>query len=341
MMVEILNVNSKKWYEYLELMPEEYQDIYFLNDYYRIHQDEGTAKCFFYKSKNKFAMYPFLLNEITCFDIGKGYFDIQSAYGYGGPIANTDDSVFLKDFEAEFINYSKEKNIIAEFIRFHPLLCNHNMFTTNITVVHNRFTVALDLKKKIEDIWIHDIKSKNRNIIRKAIKSNLTVEQTKSLKEFRNLYFKTMKKVRADKYYYFNDRYFREIKKNKHFININVLFNNRVIASAIFIMFKKYFHYHLAGSNKDYLNLAPNNFLLWEAIKYANEKGYRWFHFGGGITNSKNDSLYKFKSKFSDRICNFYIGKRVHNENVYKYLIKKWEKEKRKKAEILLQYRYK
>lgn len=101
-----------------------------------------------------------------------------------------------------------------------------------------------------------------------------------------------------------------------------------------------YFHYHLAGSLKETLKFAPNNLLLWEAIKYAHEKGYKRMHFGGGLTNSMDDNLFRFKSSFSKERADFYIGKRVHNEEVYDYLIGKWEEKNNKKKKLFLQYKY-
>ena len=104
------------------------------------------------------------------------------------------------------------------------------------------------------------------------------------------------------------------MEQNHNYVMLNVKFQDETVASAIFMAYNNYFHYHLAGSKKEYLKFAPNNLLLWEAIKYANEKGHKIFHFGGGLTNNTEDNLFKFKSSFSKKYLNFYIGKRVHNE---------------------------
>lgn len=114
---------------------------------------------------------------------------------------------------------------------------------------------------------------------------------------------------------------------------------DKTIAAAIFMMYGEYFHYHLAGSRKETLNLAPNNILLWEAINYAKDKGYKRMHLGGGLTDSTEDNLFRFKARFSTRYADFYIGKRIHNTKIYHYLIDAWEKRNGKKAVLLLQYR--
>jgi hypothetical protein len=44
---------------------------------------------------------------------------------------------------------------------------------------------------------------------------------------------------------------------------------------------------------------------------------------------------------FSKDVKDFYIGKRIHNKNVYEKLLREWEIEHNRKSEILLEYRTK
>ena len=39
--------------------------------------------------------------------------DIESAYGYGGPLSNTDDDEFLKQCFESFSNWCLEQNVVA------------------------------------------------------------------------------------------------------------------------------------------------------------------------------------------------------------------------------------
>lgn len=339
-MYKILDSNSVKWNEYLLNMNIDVQDIYFTSDYYKLYEQngDGKAKLFVYKEENNIALYPFMLNEIKGFSLDTKFYDIESAYGYGGPIANNHSKEFLNNFEKEFLKYCIENNIVAEFIRFHPLIKNQNIFNQNINISHNRTTVYLDLTKGIDSIWQEEIKSKNRNMIRKAKKNELTVEISYDYKEFKNIYHKTMNKVKASEYYYFNEKYYSQMKSN-NYILLNVKKDNMVIASSIFMCFNDYFHYHLSGSLKEYLHYSPNNLMLWEAIVLACKKNAKLFHFGGGLSNTLDDNLFKFKSGFSNYTAGFYIGKRIHNNEVYEYLISEWQKKNNKKAELFLQYR--
>lgn len=341
-MCDVLNTSSNKWNQYLDKFKLKEKDIYFTSDYYKLYESngDGIGKCFVYKDNSgSLGMYPFMINEINGYDLNDKYYDIETAYGYGGPITNCFDKKFISDFEENFRHYCKENNIVAEFIRFHPLIRNENIFKNNIEVLHNRVTVTLDLTKNIDAIWNEDIKSKNRNMIRKAERSGLSVEKSLDFETFKKIYSVTMDKVDADGYYYFKDEYYNKIKENNNYILLDVKKENKIIAVAIFMGYGDYFHYHLAGSLKEYLKFAPNNLLLWETIKYAKAKGYKTMHFGGGLTDSLEDNLFKFKSGFSKNYCDYYVGKRIHNSKVYNYLIEKWEKKNNRKAKILLQYK--
>ncbi|MDD4781268.1 MAG: GNAT family N-acetyltransferase [Tissierellia bacterium] len=343
-MYKLFDCSDRNWNLILREMPINVQDIYYTSEYYKMHENngDGIGRLFFYSDREgNMVFYPFMLNKIDGYNLERDYFDIETAYGYGGPITNCSAEKFLVEFEKAFLDYCKSSNIVAEFVRFHPLINNEKIFNTKIQVTHNRCTVYLDLTKGIDKIWDEDISTKNRNVIRKTKKRGLYVEITNDYYTFKDIYNSTMKKVDADDYYYFNDRYYGNIKENSNYVLMNVKREDKVIATAIFMGYGDYFHYHLAGSLKEELSLSPNNLLLWEAISYAVSKGYKKMHFGGGLTDSLEDNLFKFKSRFSKNYTDFYIGKRIHNQEVYEYLIAEWERRNNKKANLLLQYRIK
>ncbi|MDF2877904.1 MAG: hypothetical protein K0S30_1000 [Clostridia bacterium] len=343
-MYKIIDCHNEEWDIALKEMPGIMQDIYYTSEYYKMHQSngDGTSKLFYFIDNNgNKGFYPFMLNKIAGYDLHADYYDIETSYGYGGPITSSQDEDFLKEFEETFMEFCRDNNIVAEFIRFHPLIQNEKIFKKNIQVIHNRSTVYIELAKGIDKIWNEDIKSKNRNVIRKAQYNGLHVEISQDYETFKSIYNKTMDKVDASDFYYFDDRYYEDIKENNYCVLLNVIREDKAIAAAIFMGYGEYFHYHLAGSLKEELKYSPNNLLLWEAIKYALNKGYKKMHFGGGLTDSLEDNLFKFKSSFSKEHADFYIGKRIHQKEVYQYLINEWERKNNRKVNLLLQYRIK
>lgn len=338
----IISGEDARWDQYIEKFPAEKRDIYFTRQYCKMEQEkeQGMAQLFVYEEGNEnIGVYPFIKHQINHPRLQEQYYDIETPYGYGGPVTMCADSSFTSRFENSFLEYCKNENIIAEFVRFHPLIENEHVFQKNIEVLHNRSTVWLDLTESIDHIWMNEVTAQNRNTIRKCEKNQLYVEVSNRYDTFIEIYNETMQKVGAEAFYFFGQQYYEQIKENASYVLFEVKQGEATLAAAIFMGYGQYFHYHLSGSRKEFLKLAPNNILLWEAIKYAKEQGYKKMHFGGGLTDSKEDNLFRFKSKFSKTSAEFYIGKRIHNKEVYEMLIHDWEEKHEEKAKILLQYR--
>lgn len=340
-----------------EILTHDYpmQDIYFDANYISIYEKlgEGRSRSFVYTNKDKKATYSFLINSVNDlnFDLDKEYFDIQSAYGYNGVLTNSYDSQFIEAFYKVFSNYCNNNNIIAEFTRLHPLLGNQEFSKNHMQIVFDRETVALNLQQSYTTIWTNEYSSRNRNMIRKAQKigysSKIIVQPSRQeIDQFISIYNSNMKMVGAEEYYYFNKDFFYSTfaQLKEHVLLINIEDNmGQVVCSTIFFHYGGFFHYHLSGRTVDADN-SVNNFLLDEAIKYSRDTGAKTFHLGGGRSSATNDSLLKFKSNFSKTRLPFYIGKKIHNQEIYDEVVRQWEvkfpEKKEKYKNHLLKYRY-
>lgn len=322
---------NKSWNDLLNRLPVAQNDIYYTPNYYSLYQNygDGEAKCFVYNEGDNWILYPFLINSVNelGYNLSDNYFDIQGAYGYNGIISSSTDQNFIQRFHNCFDAYCKENNIIAEFTRFNPLLKNRDFASPNMQVILSRKTVILNLQDDLDFIWMNQISTKNRNIIRKAEKEGVIIVESSDYDIFRSMYNETMKNVSAEDYYFFPQSYFDEYKKS--FIDDGILYlaiyDNTPIAGSMFMFSKDYAHYHLSARDKKYNKLAANNLILWHAIQKAKDRGCKWFHFGGGTTSSDEDRLLHFKQTFSHDTGDFWIGKRIHNQEVYDFVVSQWK----------------
>lgn len=332
-----------KWQKYLAGFSDSRKDIYFDYRYAAAYEKngDGRAACAIFKGENGMrVLYPFLVTRIPDYNFGTDYYDLTGCYGYGGPVTEDYNGEDMDAFEKELHKWCIENNIIAEFIRFHPLLDNHNKFRRSLVVEKNRRTVCIDLTSSFEEIWTNSLTGKNRNHIRKAEKSGVIVKESTDISTFIDIYKQTMEGLGADGYYYFSDGYFNELVRliPENMVILEAVYGDKVIAASMFMFMGDKMHYHLSGSIKEYNKLCPVNLILSSAIKYGMSIGMRQLHLGGGLSDSEEDSLFKFKNSFSPDIKEFYIGKRVHNEEIYHTLIKKWEEKHNKQAGLFLQY---
>lgn len=321
--------DKEEWNTYIERIPSDKRDIYFTPEYYSLYQNygDGEACCFVFEKDGDIVLYPFLRNPIATlgYQLDKEYFDIQGAYGYNGIVASSYENNFISSFWESFDVWCQKNSIVAEFSRFHPLLNNQNLASPKMKTFYSRHTVALDLTD--DDIWMNQISSKNRNMIRKAEKEGVAIIESDDYETFRKLYNGTMTDLHAEGFYFFPPEYYNEYKqtfKNKSLLCL-ALYEGKVIAGSMFMYSNDYAHYHLSARNREYSRLAANNLILWYGIQKAKERGCKWLHFGGGTTGNDDDSLLKFKRDFSKTLGEFWIGKRVHNEIVYNEIIQQWQ----------------
>lgn len=319
------------WESYLLRLPFAQQDVYYSPSYYSLYQSngDGEARCFIYEEGDKIALYPFLINPITPlgYTLDKEYYDIQGAYGYNGIVTSCKDNGFIKRYHECFDRYCQDNDIIAEFSRFHPLLNNQELASPQMKTIYSRHTVKLDLSPSLDDIWMNSFSYKNRNVIRKAEKDGVTIVESDDYEMFRELYNQTMRNVNAEDFYFFPQRYYDEFKDffGKNVMLCFAMYDGKPIAGSMFMFSNDYAHYHLSGRDKDYYKIAANNLVLWYGIQRAKERGCKWFHFGGGTTGEDDDHLLHFKHNFSKEDGDFWIGKRVHNQEIYNEVVDQWK----------------
>ncbi|MFJ7638140.1 peptidoglycan bridge formation glycyltransferase FemA/FemB family protein [Peribacillus sp. NPDC097225] len=299
-------------------------DIYYSKEYLNLFAafEDGLTEAVFYENEDGKVFYPFIKRKI---DIKEGYFDIITPYGYGGPVLEGKPSV-IKKFYEHFNNYCLNNNIITETISLHPLINNYDYIKNTMRVDYIRRTEAIDLTLSLEEIR-NNYSSTNKRNIRKAIREGVQVNVSNTREDieiFMNLYYETMDRNNASKFYYFNKSYFygqmEETKLSKSYLLL-ARFNEQIIGGILLIIGKEFAHYHLGASKTEYLFLRPNNLLFDTMIEFTKSFDLKALHLGGGY--KENDSLYKFKKSFSNNDSLYYfLGKNIINEKIYNELSK-------------------
>lgn len=328
------SANIEDWHHTLRRIGV--SDVYLLPEYHHAYElnGDGIAHLYVFESGESRLAYPFMLRpikEVGGVAIDKNLYDIETVYGYSGPIATTCDRQFLAAAWATFADWCVQKRVVAEFIRFHPLLENKVFLEGFAEISCDRETVVIDLNGSPEDLWSR-YSSSQRSKIRRAEKDNLVCRMHdlgEGLPHFRKLYERTMQNLEATRYYFFGDAYFKELASLNDYGRIfSVYQSDMLIASALFLFQAPYLHYHLGGSDPAYRTSRPNNLLFHTAGLWGQEHDCRWLHLGGGRTSSSEDELLRFKSTFSRERRFFYIGRRVHCQKTFDWLCAEWIKRK-------------
>ncbi len=304
-------------------------DIYYLNEYavsFQIHGD-GIPYLIYYEDQDARFCYVVMKSDLA--DDSKfsariehgEYFDYSTPYGYGGPL--TDRRIpeeSQRRFMTEMADYARNEKIVSQFVRFHPLLGNHEGLSGIFETRYMHDTIYIDTTDA--NLIMQNMDSKNRNMVRKAIKCGVSIER-KPITEYEafvSMYNETMLKDEASEYYTFGNEYFRSLKLlEDHACIFYAMREGKPVAGSIMYYNNRNIHYHLSGSRTEARMYAPSNLLLYETACWANEQGIKRFHLGGGIV--QDDNLFGFKKQFNKNgRLPFVIGRTVFDKDAYNTL---------------------
>jgi hypothetical protein len=305
-------------------------DVYYLSGYVKafwLHGD-GEPMLFYYEGEGLRGIHVVMKRDIADDAIpvgtaeGDTLFDFITPYGYGGWLLEGEGD--RAPLFAAYEDWCRRHRIVSEFVRYHPLLNNAEATASFYDVVPLGHTVAMELDSP-EVIW-ENLTSKNRNMIRKGIKSGVKVYHGRFpaiYRTFREIYNQTMDADHARAYYYFSESFYESLLydlKNEAQV-FWAEWEGRIIAASLMIEANGFMNYHLSGSLGEYRSFAPTNLLLYEAALWGCRNGYKTLHLGGGV-GSREDSLYKFKSAFNrQEPRRFFIGKKIHLSDAYERLV--------------------
>lgn len=321
-------------------------DIYYSKEYVSLNLKENEEVFEFKYEENEKIFYNIAIKRpilrIGTQVIKDNYFDLETAYGYGGYYTNSDDIDFLKEAFKAYEEKCKKDRIIAEFIRFYPFnnfpLLYDEFLDFNY---YDRDTVFVNCEQTYEEIRKNYSSSLRRNI-NKAKKLGLKYKLEEineiTIKKFYTLYNMTMKKNNASKFYFFDLKYFEDLLKIKNVQLHSIYLNEKIISMIITLNSKNIISYHLGATDCNYYSYNPNPFMF-DSILKQYEKTNCLFYLGGGTTSNKDDSLFKFKKKFSSLTKPFYIGGKIFNKEIYSKYVNLWEKEVKKDVKYFLKYR--
>ena len=307
-------------------------EVYYLSGYVKAFEinGDGTPELFYFHDSCSRAICVMMRRDVSDdphfagLESGK-YLDIITPYGYGGFIFESiPDQTSINNLHSELIEKLTAEGYVSAFFRFNPLSDNASIHHSPIEVTPLGKTIAIDLSS-LEIIWQNIIRQ-NRNKIRKAEKSGVTIRHGKGMElldTFKEIYDETMRRDNADEYYFFGREFYESIDRDLY-DNYEIFYaeyEGKIIAMSIIIFAGHNIHYHLSGSRYEYRNLAPTNLLLYKVALWGHEHGYKSFHLGGGV-GSGEDNLYKFKAAFNrNSDCRFAIGKLIIDDDKYQKLL--------------------
>jgi Acetyltransferase (GNAT) domain len=247
------------------------------------------------------VLYPFLVRPLA-----GGRCDITSAYGYGGPYGRG-------DWRDAFAAACRERGVVSEFVRFHPLLANQQQAGGDLRswLLHDVITVDTTLD---DDGLVAQMAPAARNKLRKAMRAGVQVRRSGDLDAFHELYTESMQRLGAREFYFFSREFFHALSA----LDDDLVLLDAGVAAGLFLCGGGAMHYYLSAAAPAARDVAAVNLLLFCAMQLARERGLTTLSLGGGLRDG--DPLHRFKESLGAGRAACWLGSAVHDQAAYERL---------------------
>jgi hypothetical protein len=226
----------------------------------------------------------------------------------------------LRGFQVALAEAMQEQRVVSVFSRLHPLIAQRPWLSGLGEVLSLGQTVSIDLTLP-QDVQRAQYRKGHKSDLNKLRRRGATCfydRDQEHLSEVVSIYLETMQRVDAAEEYFFDRSYLVSLLGSNVRLFVCRL-ADEVICGAFFLLCNGIVQAHLGGTKTEYLRLAPIKLVIDTARSWAAEQGAQVLHLGGGV-GAREDSLFRFKTGFSDCRHEFTVWSWVLLPEVYEQL---------------------
>ena len=323
--MRILGTNDTA--EWLAVLGQARQhDFHQLPQYHRLAElrGEGLAQLFVHAEDGCTIALPLLLRPVDPAE-PDGWHDATSVYGYGGPVAShgTPPAGVVRNFQSALAAELARRRVISVFSRLHPLIAQEVLLAGLGVCPAAGETISIDLALPNEAQRAQYSRT-CRTSLRKLRESGFTGFhdcEKRYLPEFVGVYLETMRRVGAQSSYLFDEAYFNLLTRDLGGVShlFVALKDGEVAAASLCTICDGIVQDHLGGTRDAFLKFSPDRLVVDTERLWAAAMGARVFHLGGGV-GAQEDSVFRYKSGFSDRRHMFRTWRWIIRPEVYEEL---------------------
>lgn len=234
-----------------------------------------------------------------------------------GPILREWNKEIIADFTKELTKIAKQEK--AWFVRLSPKLEYSENLNSNLLQHGYKLkigenmqgvkTLYIDLNKSEEELLQGFSKSTRYNInksIRDGVEIRTFYKPDDVVSELAKICYQTSQKKNF-KIEYDLEKIYKKLSADGQAVFIGAYYNDKLIASGLYINYSSEAHSFYRGSIKDVNAKYAPYLVQWEGIKIAKQKGFKSFNLWG-ITDSEDPKhpwygFSQFKKGFSDNLA--------------------------------------
>lgn len=329
MITDLLHPSDPRWRAMLERTPH---DVYHLPEYVELsaRHEGGVARGLYAEDDGVALLAPVLIRPLPSWlEAPPHWRDATVPYGYGGPVVSAPENRdAVRRLATAIGDRARAEGVLAAFFRLNPLLAlPHDALTPHGHLVSNGAVVYCDLTHRTEQLWSDTRESYRRNIKklwRKAYEAR--IDEWSHYSDFVRIYRDTMDRVDADRFYFFSDRYFEDLRESlgEHLHLVSVMGpNGDLAAGGLFYIADGIAQYHLGATDRRVIKDAPSKLMIHAARAWARDAGAARLHLGGGV-GAEASNLLHFKRGFSPLTAEAFTYRAVFDETRYATLSDRW-----------------
>ena len=294
-------------------------DFYHTYEYHDlIKEHDQESILILYVSGDDKIVFPFLKRSLS-----KGLYDLTSAYGYLGPLTNSETIDHLS-FREEFLHYLKKRKIVSVFSKLNPFMNQQKSILSSMGTI-----------EKVGEVIYYDQNEDSEEQLKKYHRTTgqrlRKLQRIASIKEavsdedigyFVAQYHLSLDRLGANRSFYYPDTYFKRLL-NCDFLKAKIYFaihdqTEEVMGGVFCVGAKKIAQLEIAWTHQDYHKLSPVR-LLFDTCRKEFREPFKYLNLGGG-PGGREGSLMRFKASFSPHHKEFHVWKLVVLPEYYKSL---------------------
>lgn len=315
-----------RWEAVLDRFPEGTATLYHTPAYILSWRDYEAVDpvCLHLRLDGTDFLYAFYKKPVPGRD-ASGLSDIQSPYGHGGLVCADPDpnTGLVARANAAIDAWCAETGVVAEFVREYPGR-PYRRDTRKIPVRANlfhRYAPGRDVASTIHKRARRDAAA----AVKRGCLATVTAG-TEGLDAFEPLYDRLCREKGLVASHGFGPAYFNGVRRflARQALLVRVEADGRLVAASLCLVHRDTLIYHLSASLPEGKAVLANDLLLFTLLEAGAARGCAEAFLGGGLSDSPEDSLFRFKEKFATDTTQTHIGTKVHAQPAYDRLCADW-----------------
>ena len=214
-----------------------------------------------------------------------------------GPLINWQKTSHFKALLRYFKDLGKKEN--ASFLRIRPPIKetkeNKDLFKSfgfkpAPMHLHAERTWLLDVAPE-EEALLANMRKTTRYLIRRALREEIEIIQSKKIKDIDHLYRLQKETVSRHQFVPFSKKYFVNMfeifSKDNQASLFLAKYKNEIVSIAMIMFYKEEAVYHYAATSSKYPKISSSHLLVWRVILEAKKQNFKVFNFWGIAPSDK------------------------------------------------------